>query len=106
MKSCGPVTIRATTPRFGIGDSVPVVGNLDSLETVQVIVDQGHVDTRGVRIDRVPNQLGESKNGLPDLRNALQMIIVNLYLKGLGCHAAHLAERTSACCRTVCTAAS
>ena len=25
---------------------------------------------------------------------------------GHGCHAAHLAERTSACCRTVCTAAS
>ena len=46
------------------------------------------------------------EDGFPGLRDALQMVILNLHLKALGCHAAHFAERTSACCRTVCTAAS
>ena len=34
-----------------------------------------------------------------------ELIILKLYLKLRGCHAAHRAESTSACCRTVCTAA-
>ena len=59
-----------------------------------------------VRIDGVPDQFGDSENGLPGLSYALQMIILNLYLKRLGCYAAHLTESTSACCSTVCTAAS
>ena len=49
---------------------------------------------------------GGPEDGFPGLRDALQMVILNLNLKALGCHAAHFAERTSACCRTVCTAAS
>ena len=44
--------------------------------------------------------------GIDNIIQVNQMVILNLHLKGLGCHAAHLAERTSACCRTVCTAAS
>ena len=40
------------------------------------------------------------------LNNAFQVVFQNLYLEGLSCHAAHLAESTSACCGTVCTAAS
>ncbi|MCY4595568.1 MAG: single-stranded DNA-binding protein [Bryobacterales bacterium] len=102
-----PTQAREHVLRLGAGDSVPVVYDLDGLESVQIVVNQGYVDTRRVCADRVPEQLGEQcENWFPSLRYSHEMIILNLYLKRLGCHAAHLAESTSACCRTVCTAAS
>ena len=80
-----------------------VVRNLNGLEALQLVLDQGHVDPRGVCINGVPDQLGHSENGLSCLRNLLKMIVLNLYLKGLGAHVIQLTESISADCRTVCT---
>ena len=92
-------------PPLGPKGSVPVVRDLDGHKSVQIVVNQGYVDTRRVRVDRVPDQLGEHQDWLRSLRYTREMIILHLNLKLLACHAAHLAESTSACCRTVCTAA-
>lgn len=56
---------------------------------------------RGIRIGGVPDQLGQGGNRSSGMRESLKMIVLNLQFKDLGGHAAHLAERISACCRTV-----
>ena len=59
------------------------------------------VVVRGVRIRGVSDQRGQGGNRSSVLRDSLQMVLLNLQVKDLGGHAAHIAERTSACCRTV-----
>lgn len=49
--------------RLAAGDSVPVDNDLDALKTVLIVVIQGYVDTRRVRVNRVPNQLGDRHIG-------------------------------------------
>ena len=65
---------------FGTGDAIPVVGDSDGLEPLQIIFNQRHVDLRGVRIDSVPDQFGQGEDGFSGLRDPLQMVVLNLYL--------------------------
>ncbi len=54
-----------------MGNAAPVIGNFDGADAAELIVLQGDRHPVGVGVHRVPNQLGNGKDRLLNLRNAL-----------------------------------
>jgi hypothetical protein len=89
MPACLPRTAKARKQRFGIcvRDAVAVVTHLNRPKSAKLIFMKQDIDPVRVAIDRVPNQLGNSKNWLSDLGNPLKVIVLNLNLECLADHA-------------------
>lgn len=75
---------------FSIRNAVAAVRDLNGLQSAELIVVKYYVDAISIGINRVPYELGDSEDGLSDLRYSPKVIILNLNLKGLGGHATSL----------------
>jgi len=95
LRAVPPLFPRATKSgkqlfRLGVRDTVTVIRNLNGLDSAELIVVKHHVNAVCIGIDRVPYQLGNSKDRLAYLSNPLKVIVSNLNLKRFGAHGASL----------------